>query len=96
MGEDGTPLPPGSRGEIVARSRLVFNGYHGNAEATEEVSQHGWHHTGDVGYKDEAGFVYIVAVLQLKPGQTVAVEELRDAASAAWWCGGPQDCRVLG
>ena len=60
MDEDGTLLAPGQRGEIVARGDLVFAGYYENPQATEEVSRHGWHHTGDVGYKDAAGFVYIV------------------------------------
>ncbi|WP_422098538.1 AMP-binding protein [Variovorax sp.] len=60
MGDDGEILAPGERGEIVARGDLVFAGYHQNLEATKEVSRHGWHHTGDVGYKDESGFVYIV------------------------------------
>jgi acyl-CoA synthetase (AMP-forming)/AMP-acid ligase II len=60
MDDEGRLLPPGSRGEIVARGDLVFGGYYENAAATEEVSKFGWHHTGDVGYKDESGFVYIV------------------------------------
>jgi len=60
MAEDGTLLPPGERGEIVARGSLVFPGYYGNPAASEEVSRFGWHHTGDVGYRDESGFVYIV------------------------------------
>jgi acyl-CoA synthetase (AMP-forming)/AMP-acid ligase II len=60
MSDDGAILPPGERGEIVARGDLVFGGYYENPQATEEVSKFGWHHTGDVGYKDESGFVYIV------------------------------------
>ncbi|MCG3190449.1 MAG: Long-chain-fatty-acid--CoA ligase [Burkholderiaceae bacterium] len=60
MSEDGTLLPPGERGEIVARGDLVFGGYYENEAATEEASKFGWHHTGDVGYKDAQGFFYIV------------------------------------
>lgn len=60
MDEEGGLLEPGQRGEIVARGDLVFGGYFENPEATEQVSAHGWHHTGDVGYRDEAGFIYIV------------------------------------
>jgi acyl-CoA synthetase (AMP-forming)/AMP-acid ligase II len=60
MADDGTIVPAGQRGEIVARGDLVFGGYYHNPEATKEVSRFGWHHTGDVGYMDEEGFVYIV------------------------------------
>jgi fatty-acyl-CoA synthase len=60
MGEDGTMLPPGERGEIVVRSSLVMAGYYRNPEATAEVSARGWHHTGDIGYLDDQGFLFIV------------------------------------
>lgn len=60
MDDDGRLLGPGERGEIVARGNLVFPGYLKNPEATAAVSTHGWHHTGDIGFKDEEGFFYIV------------------------------------
>lgn len=60
MDEEGNLLPPGSRGEIVARGALVFPGYHRNREATASVTLKGWHRTGDIGYRDDEGFVYIV------------------------------------
>lgn len=60
MGEDGALLGPGQRGEIVARGHLVMRGYHRNPEATAAVSEHGWRHTGDIGYRDEEGFIFIV------------------------------------
>ncbi|MDD3765024.1 MAG: AMP-binding protein [Nevskiales bacterium] len=60
MGDDGALLPPGERGEIVVGGSLVMDGYYKNPEATAEVSANGWHRTGDVGYQDEAGFVYHV------------------------------------
>ena len=56
----GHVLPSGERGEIVVRSSLVMAGYYKNPEATAEASAHGWHHTGDIGYLDEDGFLFVV------------------------------------
>ncbi|WP_116203723.1 acyl-CoA synthetase [Amycolatopsis circi] len=60
MADDGTLLPRGERGEIVVRGPLVMPGYYRNPDATADVSRHGWHHTGDIGYLDEENFLYVV------------------------------------
>ncbi|AZG47600.1 acyl-CoA synthetase [Gordonia insulae] len=60
MAEDGSFPPTGERGEIVVRGPLVMPGYHENPEATAEVSRFGWHHTGDIGYLDDDGFLFVV------------------------------------
>lgn len=60
MDDDGELLDPDETGEIVVRGNLVMQGYYKNPEQTREVSTFGWHHTGDVGYKDRDGYVYIV------------------------------------
>lgn len=60
MNPDGHILPTGARGEIVTRSSLVMARYRDNPKATAAVSEYGWHHTGDVGYRDKDGFIYIV------------------------------------
>ena len=53
-------LPPGEMGEIVTRSDLVMKGYWHNPEATAETLRNGWLHTGDVGYMDENGYLFIM------------------------------------
>ncbi|MGD0402693.1 MAG: AMP-binding protein [Candidatus Acidiferrales bacterium] len=60
MDEQGRILPDNTPGEIVARGSLVTPGYYKLPEATAEIRTHGWHHTGDVGYRDGDGFFYIV------------------------------------
>jgi acyl-CoA synthetase (AMP-forming)/AMP-acid ligase II len=60
MAEDGTLVPRGVRGEIVVCSSLVMAGYYKNPTATAEVSAHGWHHTGDIGYLDPDNYLFIV------------------------------------
>ena len=59
MDDDGQIVAPGAVGEIVVQGGLVMRGYYKNPEATAEVSVHGWHHTGDLAYQDDEGFVYI-------------------------------------
>lgn len=60
MSPEGTLLPSGETGEIVVRGSLVMAGYYKDAMATAEASRFGWHHTGDIGYIDADGFLYIV------------------------------------
>ncbi|MGD9957921.1 acyl-CoA synthetase [Nocardioides sp.] len=60
LDSDGGQAPTGQRGEIAIRSSLVMAGYYKDPEATAEASAHGWHHTGDIGYLDEEGYLFIV------------------------------------
>ncbi|MGB5704045.1 MAG: long-chain fatty acid--CoA ligase [Polyangiales bacterium] len=65
LGSVGRPLGVvedriASDGEILIRSNLVFQGYYKNPEATAETIVDGWLHTGDIGRKDDDGFVYIL------------------------------------
>ncbi len=53
-------MPQGERGEIVIRGHNVFSGYLNNPEATAEAVIDGWFRSGDVGIKDEDGFISIV------------------------------------
>jgi long-subunit acyl-CoA synthetase (AMP-forming) len=59
--EEGDALPTGHVGEMLVRGPQNMMGYHKNDEATNEtLTDDGWLRTGDVGYYDEEGFVYIV------------------------------------
>jgi long-chain acyl-CoA synthetase len=59
---DGAELPPGPEqiGEILIRGHNVMKGYLGNPQATAEAVRDGWLHTGDLAYRDEDGFLFIV------------------------------------
>ncbi|HEY0939839.1 MAG TPA: AMP-binding protein [Steroidobacter sp.] len=60
MSEDGEILPPGHKGEIVVRSSMVMKGYYQRPQETAEVCKFDWHHTTDIGVKDERSFFTIV------------------------------------
>lgn len=57
--DDGNDLPSLAPGEIIVRGPNVFAGYWGNKTATKKAMKDGWFHTGDMGRRDEDGFIYI-------------------------------------
>jgi long-chain acyl-CoA synthetase len=57
--EQGNEVAPNVAGEITVRGDIVFPGYWRRKEATDEVLRNGWLHTGDVGYRDEEGYIFI-------------------------------------
>lgn len=57
---DGHELPPGQPGELLFYGPLVTPGYWNRPEATAETVVEGWLRTGDLGYRDQEGFVFLV------------------------------------
>jgi acyl-CoA synthetase (AMP-forming)/AMP-acid ligase II len=96
MSADGELLPHGERGEVVVRGSLVMAGYHRDPAATAEASRFGWHHTGDIGYLDADGFLYLVDRAKdmiISGGFNVYSAEVERALMAH---PGVQDCAVIG
>ncbi|MDR1153090.1 MAG: AMP-binding protein [Bacteroidales bacterium] len=56
---DGQELPTGEKGEIVIRGENVMAGYWKNPKATAGTVRDGWLYTGDMGYMDQDGFLYV-------------------------------------
>lgn len=59
VGDDGQDLGPGEIGEIVGRGPALSPGYYKQSELTRETFRDGWLYSGDLGYLDEAGFLYL-------------------------------------
>ena len=85
LDQTGLELPVGKVGEIVASGNNIMQGYWRNPAATAEVSsQHGYH-TGDLGYRDEDGYFFVVGRKdnQLKVGgHRINTQEVEDVIMA--------------
>lgn len=57
--DNGNPLPRGEIGQICAKGPQIMKGYWNKDEETKKALKDGWMHTGDAGYMDEEGYVYI-------------------------------------
>ncbi len=96
MDDEGRLLPTGERGEVVVRSSLVMAGYHRDPQATAEASRFGWHHTGDIGYLDADGWLFLVDRAKdmiISGGFNVYSAEVEQALMSH---PAVQDCAVVG
>ncbi len=82
IAENGESLPAGERGEVCMKSPANGLGYWNNPEATAEAFVAGWFHTGDVGYLDDEGFLYIVDRIKdiiIRGGENISCIEVEAA-----------------
>ncbi|MGW5692090.1 AMP-binding protein [Streptomyces asiaticus] len=78
---DGRELPPGQVGEITVRGELVMPGYWRRPEATADTIRNGWLHTGDAGYLDEDGYLFITDRIKdmiISGGSNIYAREVED------------------
>lgn len=88
-------------GEVIVKGPSVMLGYYQNEEANKEVFEKGWLHTGDLGYFDKKGFLFLAgrkkSVIVLKNGKNVYPEEIEsiinriDGVKESFIYGKPED-----
>lgn len=92
----GGQAAPGEVGEIVIRGDTVTPGYWQNDEATAAAIRGGWLHTGDAGYLDEEGRIYVhdrIKDMIISGGENVYPAEVENAI---FGCPGVRDVAVIG
>lgn len=81
--DQGNELPAGEKGEIIIRGENVMVGYWNNPKATAETIVNGWLHTGDMGYLDSDGFLYVLgrfkSLLIANDGEKYSPEGIEEA-----------------
>lgn len=85
MDQDGKRLGSVQNGEIVVRGPKVFDGYENDPQANESAFVDGWFHTGDVGYFDPDGYLFLTGRLKEminRGGQKISPAEIDDALVA--------------
>jgi long-chain acyl-CoA synthetase len=82
LGDDERSVPTGGIGEVCVRGPMVMKGYWNLPELTADTLRGGWMHTGDAGYLDERGFLFIVDRVKdmiVSGGENVYSAEVEDA-----------------
>ena len=78
--QEGTEVPPGIPGEIMIRGDNVMKGYYKAPDLTAKaIESDGWFHTGDLGYVDVDGFVFVkgrIKELIIKGGENISPQEI--------------------
>ncbi|MBX9644732.1 MAG: acyl--CoA ligase [Novosphingobium sp.] len=86
LDDDGQALPTGQTGEVSIRSICNFNGYWNNSEATRQaIMPDGFFRTGDLGYLDEDGYLFIVdrkKDIIIRGGENISCIEVEEAIYA--------------
>ncbi len=84
LDDDGKPVPQGERGEVCIRSIANFSSYWNNPEATKAAfTDDGYFRTGDIGYLDEDGYLFIVdrkKDIIIRGGENISCPEVEAAA----------------
>jgi acyl-CoA synthetase (AMP-forming)/AMP-acid ligase II len=81
VGEHDKLLGPGENGEICVKGKHIMMSYWKNPKLTSEALRSGWYHTGDMGYMDEEGFVFLTdrkADMIITGGENVYPKEVED------------------
>lgn len=81
LDDEGHVLPPRGIGEICIKGPAVMKGYWNKPEETAEAIRDGWLHTGDIGYTDEDGYIYITdrkKDLIIRGGENIYPKEIEN------------------
>ncbi|TGD73334.1 long-chain-fatty-acid--CoA ligase [Mangrovimicrobium sediminis] len=96
VAEDGSEAAPGESGEVVVRGPHAMLGYWNKPEQTADTLREGWVHTGDAGYFDPEGYLFIVDRVKdmiVSGGENVYTTEVENALMSHT---AVQDCAVIG